>query len=182
MVKRGASNEGYIDASESKNWNVAKTYAETKIAYWLIQTDRLYLTAIYGKADIAEEIIGDRDYFRQQALEMLSTILGMVIDNSLEFVKHKNGDYKKMEDWLKDCEKFDRIITSLFQVSKNASSGILNVKINEKEFSKILGMLRKIKRSMIKPLNNADLIFTSEEEFDPVEYKEEFMKKLKEVG
>lgn len=84
-------------------------------------------------------------------------------------------------DMKKDIEELTLFIPKLKRELKQ-TNGSIKVKIDEDNFRGMLALLRKIKDQIKEPLNRADLIFTSVEEFDPVKLKEAIIKHASENG
>lgn len=173
----------WYDISETGNWNVAKPYTELKIMKHLFLADEYELICTFGTSDLIEEFVVDEDtknLAKIKALSRLHKTLSLVISNT-KFAVKGNGKNKLTE--LQECLKEIYPLLPEVQMKKrNQADGTVRIRIREKLFDNILSLLLRIKEDMLLPLNEADLIFTSVDEFDPDKYKQEVMEDLINMG
>lgn len=175
----------FASTIESGNWNIADLYSKVKIAKHLAEIDEYIKIALFGTAELIDEFTTSeevKDMAKLKALHRLHEELKMVIDNTKFAVKQKD------KHLLTGYEKvLDEIQPHLFNCTRKQKKVTIKgnveiTKINEPLFNDILKMLRKVHKELLIPLNRADLIFTSIDEFDPIKHKEEMMRQLIEEG
>jgi len=172
----------YMDFSETKNWNVARDYSHSKIMKLLYEVDMYERIATFGADEFIDELINSqemKDLARIKALYRLRKTLEMIINNSLFAIKKKNkGDKELLLKKLEELAKIKKAINSIEIKVNNMRDKKVTIKINEQIFEKILDMLISIKAEINNPLNNSDLIYSSEENFDPEEYQRRIEEEL----
>lgn len=164
--------EGY-NISESGNWNVASDYSKLKIMKLLYHADEYANIATFGTATLAEELQNPLppDILRLKGFERLINCLIMLIDNT--FFAVRKGDLENMKKFRKDLIRIKGIKHTLSTVIFNQRKGTRSIKVEEEKYVKVLDLVLDIKSKINEPLNKADLIYTSKEEFDPIKYKKE---------
>jgi len=170
----------YLEFSESKNWNSASKYADTKIMKLLIEADEYEKIATFGTSEMVEEFTTDtniKNHARIMALRRLRKTLEMLVNNCKFAVKSK--DKETMEKLGERLEALRPLIEKqiLFRFKKG---GI--VILEEVSFDSTLQILINIKEEINVPLNVAGLIFNSEEEFDPDKLKAEITEDMINMG
>lgn len=173
----GKKEEGY-NISETGNWNVASDYSRLKIMKPLYNCDIYENIAKFGYDSFSEQL----EYYgipeeslRLMGLDRLIHELLKLIQNSKFAMKSKGTDEILIgfEKTLKAILKYTPDIST---IKVNQIKKTRETKINEKMFNLILNKVLDIKSKINEPLNSNDLIFTSQEDFDPVAYKEEIFK------
>lgn len=166
--------EGY-NISETGNWNVASDYSRLKIMKPLYNCDIYENIAKFGYDSLNEQLEQygiPEESLRLMGLDRLIHELLKLIQNS-KFAMKASGTKETLEG-------FEEILKAILEHTPNISSIKVNqirktkeTKINEKVFNLILNKVLEIKSEINEPLNKNDLIFTSQEDFDPVAYKKE---------
>ena len=173
----------FVDMSETGNWNVAADFSKLKIMKWLYLADEYETIATFGTSDMLDEMMTDKGMISRNklmAIKRLTKTLQMIISNTIFAVKKKDkGELDKKQEFLKKIEK---ILPSLTKKNYNQRDRKNYITIKEDEFNEVLNILVEIKTSINGPLNRADLIFTSREEFDPKKLKDKIKKDLFEIG
>lgn len=167
----------FVDISKSQNWNIADTFTKTKIARHLIEVDDLILMSIYGTTNITEEFMTTEEVIiraRHMAIDRFRTHLELLLQNTKFAVKAK--DKLLFDEYLLFLKNIKSIIPGLKTVVRNQQKKTSRTELDEERFSQTLELLQKVNQNILEPLNKADLIFSSTEEFDPDEY----MKQLEE--
>lgn len=171
--------------SESGNWNVADSYAKSKIMEPLYFADKYETIAEFGFENFYDEINlsqdPSKDTYRINAFRRLIKTLLRLINNTFFAITQKvsKEDLKKYKEEL---EKIYKIIPVLYTHKVDQRKGTRILKIKEEDYQKVLDRVIEIKSLINEPLNKHDLIFTHTEEFDPRAAKEEIKKRLTEVG
>lgn len=171
------------DDRESGNWNVAADFTKLKIMKWLFYADEYEVIATFGTAELGDDFEIDdkmKKILRVKAIERLTNTLLMIINNTIFAVK--SGDKEKLEKNREDLKRIKKILPTLQEVIVNQRVKTKDLLIDEERFSTILNMLVEIKTNLNEPLNKADLIFTSIENFDPKKLKEQIKRDLIEQG
>lgn len=180
--KRGTID--YVDMAESANWNVAADYARLKVMRHLHAIDDYILTARYGFATLAAEFeMPDPNVkvrARIQALHRLAQTLRMLIRNTRFACKTK--DKPILDNKRQDIERVEKLIPKSYYTIHDDRSGTSQYKVNEDMFVQCVNILENISEELNEPLNRADLIFTSTEEFDPKKAFEETFERLTTTG
>jgi len=167
----------YLEVSETGNWNVAKPYTEIKIMKWLYLIDEYETIARYGTSDMIDEFIVDqhsKNLARLKAIDRMTHALIKVIGNT-KFALKKD-DKKLVSEYKEALEKIESFLPKLEIKIRSVKDKSIVYKVKEKEFKVVLNTLSKIAEDLLEPLNKADLIFTSRDEFDP----DELTRKIKE--
>lgn len=169
--------------TESGNWNVAKHYSEIKIMKWLVLIDEYETIARFGTSDMLEEFNLDENFknvARIKAIKRLHHAITKLIDNTIFALKKK--DKEKFTDYKKDLKVIESVIPTIEFNTINQKAKTSAIVINEDRFIFVLETLIKINTKMLDPLNDASLIFTPVEEFDPMKIKEKIAEQLVNQG
>lgn len=185
MAKRSSFNT--YEVSDTGNWNVAQPYVQLKIMRLLYFVDIYEEIATFGTSDILEELELSPDVIilnRIRGLKRMAKFLQMLIDNTLFAIKDKDKnkgktELKKLYIDLKEAVKLMPVVEKTIY---NQNTKTSMIEINEKLFNLLLDELVRIKEAINEPLNNADLIFSNTEEFDPDKYKEDFIEEITTTG
>lgn len=173
-----------MDLSESKAWNVARSYSEIKIMKFLVLADEYETLATFGVNELIEEFQTDRNaksFVRIRALYWFNKILLMLINNTMMLVKIK--DREKLVTYKRYLLELKKIIEIIDEDSKKRKKdGNYEYVIDEKKFELVLFLMSEIKTEINEPLNKSELIYTSMDEYDPAKIKAEVMKRLTEIG
>lgn len=175
----------YDEYIESGNWNIAESYSNSEIYRLIHEINEYIKIALFGTSELIDEFIVNeevKEVARIRALYRIHTNLSLLYENTVFAVKRNDKDLmhtffdilNKIEKLLPLCEK--EII-----IQNNNGNKRLK-KINPKFFDSVLKSLRTISTQMKYPLNRADLIFRSFDEYDPVKIKEEMLRELEEEG
>lgn len=167
----------YLDYSDSLNWNVAKGFAERMILNPIIECRNYETIARFGTLEIVDQLMTDesvKNVSRFVAIERLLYTLIDIIHNSKFAIKKKDKD--SVEELKKSLMKIKKVLPGLRSTIVNQKLKSKVIKIHEVNFEIVLNMLAKIRADLLIPLNQADLIFSSDDSIDP----DEFMAKLKE--
>lgn len=173
----------YVDFTETGNWNVAADYSKLKIMKLLFEADEYEKVATFGTSEMGEEYMIDenmKNIARIKALKRLVKTLQMLINNTVFAVK--KDAVKKLTEYKKDLDKIEKVFPLIQNQTRNEKTKQLSMNIREDYFDYVLKLLINIKFELNTPLNQADLIFTSIEEFDPDKLKAEIMEDLIEGG
>lgn len=174
----------YIDLSESKAWNVARSYSETKIMKWLVMVDDYEILSQFGVNDMSEEFNLDthtKNIVKLRSIHWLNKTMLLVISNSLKLCRKK--DQPMLYGFKKALMTLKSLISELEKDSIiKKRDGKTTYNINLEQFNLILDAHSEIKENMIEPLNNSELIFTRVEDYDPDKLKQEFINKLQEIA
>ena len=168
----------YVEYNETANWNVAKVYAHEMIFRPLSDLNTYFTIAKFGVHDLDEGFSLNKnlkDNARFEALERIVFTLKMIIDNTIFAVNKKTGK-PKLEKFYNTLDLIEDNLQHLKSETSNERTNETRIKIDAVKFSKFLKMLENIKRDLLVPLNDADLIFRSSEELDP----DELMRKQEE--
>ena len=166
--------EGY-NTSESGNWNVAADYSKFKIMRPLYNCDIYENIAKFGYDSLGEQLDNygmPEETLRLMGLDRLIHELLKLIQNA-RFAMKKKGSQEQVEEYEKTLTKLLQFTPKISKVRVNQIKKVKETKIDEKLFNLILNKVLEIKSSLNEPLNKNDLIFTSKEEFDPIEYKKQ---------
>lgn len=173
-------NEG-DDLIESGNWNVAKIYAHLKIMKPLAEIDDYKKIIEFGTSEMVDEFVVDeqkKTEAKVMALKRFHKNLQMLVSNSKFAVKKK--DKPMMEEYATALKKLKEVLPLISRRVTLQSRGgqTFQERINPDTFTKVLNILESISDSVLEPLNRADLIFVSIDEFDPHEWKQRAMDEL----
>lgn len=160
-----------FEKSETGNWNVASDYAKYKIMKWLAEADDMEMVATFGVYNFEDSFYLSQTAKAQariKALYRLRKILEMIINNT-RFAIKSNTDKDLLKRYSENLDLISKGIKNVEQVRRDRNKKIIEIK--EEIFSKYLDILIDIKSGINQPLNNADLIFSHSEEFDPEAYK-----------
>lgn len=169
----------YVEpVSETGNWNVAFDYTKLKISKLLVELDEFQLISMFGTSELVEEFMINEDMknmARLKSLERMLKTLMMVIENT-KFAIKKKEDKKLISTYYQRLKNVEEVFPTIKrEITKNEKKII---EIDETNFKIVLDILIDIKCSLNTPLNNADLIFNSREEFDPDKFKRDVMNKM----
>ena len=170
----GAKEEGY-NISETGNWNVAARYSDLKIMKPLNNCDIYQNIAKFGYDSLSEELENygvPIESLRLMGLDRLIHELLKLIENTKFAMKVKGTK----DTLIKQEELLKKILIFTPKISTTKTNQIRKTKvtkINEPLFNLILNKVLDIKQKVNEPLNKNDLIFTSKEEFDPIEHKKQ---------
>jgi hypothetical protein len=158
---------------ETKNWNVAKSYSQEKVQRWLVLIDEYHTLATFGYSKIDSDIfIRDsnlKNTARISAMHRLIHAMSTLIRNT-KFAIHKKSK-PKFEEYKERLLVIKNNIYKL-RVEKKRGNKIVELEINEDLFEKINTELTDMIDNMNLILNDADLIFTHTEDYDPKKVKE----------
>ena len=160
----------YIDSSESRNWNSAKIFSQIKIAKPLAELDEYEKMALFGTSDMVDEFSLDentKNQARIKALERICHTLQMLVRNTIFAVNKK--DRPKMEGFTTRLERLWKVLPVVKNETVNHRDRKTTVTIDEKKFKYIFDLLLEIKQEVNYPLNQANLIFSSDDSIDPDE-------------
>lgn len=161
--------------SETGNWNVADSYAKSKIMRPLILCDYYEDIAYFGYDSIAEELVNysspPNDVIKLRAMKRLTKQLIRLIDNC-KFALKKGKTKEKALGYRELLIKLDSTIPKLIKETYNAVEDKRTVSIsNISLFNEVLEKISEIKSKINEPLNENHLIFTDKEEFDAKAFK-----------
>lgn len=157
----------YAESSESRNWNTAKNYSERKIMKHLANIDKYIEICNFGTEIMEDELSTDPKLKAQAkitALKRLSKTLEMLCRNCYFAVK--KPDKKKLKKIKTSILNISKFIDSSYHVAKDERTGGTKLIIYELIYQHILSMYVQLAEDLMSPLNNADLIFSSVEEWD----------------
>jgi hypothetical protein len=169
-----------FEQSETGNWNVADKWSELMIFKPLNETSEYLKIAYFGCSDLLEDFMFDEQTkinTKIKGLKWAKYCLEQAMRNSLFAIKTPK-DKKKIEDYLKDIGKIDKIIEGISD--KKTFGDKVKIEINNEAFEFVYGCLIKIFTEVTEPMNKNDLIFIHREEFDPHKFKENIKERFKE--
>lgn len=176
-----AKKSGPIDfemVSETGNWNVAGDFVRLKVMKPLYEIGEFATKAVFGVTDI-ENAFGVSDeiitMIRIQSLKHMHHRLTALINDTLFAIK-KKPDKELMKNYLESLHGLSEYLPYIEDVVVNQRDNKKMIIINERVFDIVLHILNDIRRDVLVPLNNSDLIFTSVDETDP----DELLKKIQE--
>jgi len=163
------------DELETKNWNVAKSYSQEKVQRWLVLIDEYHTLATFGYSKIDSDIFvrnsNLKNTARLMALHRLIHAILTLIRNT-KFAIHKK-DKPFFETYSKRLLLIKKNIYKL-RVEKKRGNKLVELGIEEDLFEKINIEITDMIDNINLKLNDADLIFTHTEEYDPKKIKEGF--------
>lgn len=175
MVQKGARGiANSLDFSETGNWNVAARYTDAKIMKPLYLCDEYERVATFGTSELVEEFMIDeqtRKVARIKAIKRLAMELNLLISNTIFAIKKKT-DAELMKKFKDDLQRIIKVLPMVEGKSYDQIYKKNVITINEDKFEYFLKLLTDIKEQLNEPLNNADLIFTYVEDFDPDKFKQ----------
>lgn len=172
MVNMKTNEEGMM--SDTGNWNVADSFAKSKIMTPLDNCELYEDIAIYGFDSFFVELVNygvPVEELKLRGIKRLNTELIKLAKNT-RFAMKKPGTaeaLKKLENAL--VKMRDYVLPNISSIITNNHQGTRTLKIDDKAFNLALEILTDIKSKMNTPLNQNHLIFTDREEFDPIAYK-----------
>lgn len=161
------------DELETKNWNVAKSYSEEKVQRWLVLIDEYQTLSVFGFSKIESDIFvldpNLKNTARLQAMKRLIQAMLTLIRNT-KFAIRKNH----RSDFLEYSARLLIIEKNLFKlrIEKKRGNKIVQLEIEENLFEKMMNEITTMIDDINLRLNEADLIFTHTEEYDPKKVKE----------
>ena len=157
--------------SETGNWNVAADYSRLKIMKPLYLADLYETIATFGHIDFMDELSIDVnvDTLKIKGFRRLVKTLILVISNSQFAIK--KGSQDNLKKYKEDLEKIYKIIPALSKYKVDQRNKTRLLVLDNERYDKALELVSDIKASINEPLNEADLIFTSKEDFDPKAFK-----------
>ena len=164
-----------IDISESGNWNVAGRYTDLKIMKWLYLIDVYEEMAKFGTSSMIDELTITEDIKNQARVVALSRLF----HTSLKLIKNTRfavrlKDYKnRIDEFLKDLLELKKLIPIVSYNSFNQKTKKSGILVDTIKFNFVLDKLIDINSEILEPLNRANLIFTSVDEFDPDKIKKQ---------
>ncbi len=164
--------EGY-NISETGNWNVASDYSRLKIMKPLYNCDIYENIAKFGYDSLGEQLENygiPEESLRLMGLDRLIHELLKLCQNS-KFAMKKGKTREDIEGFEQSLKRLLEFTPKISTIKVNQVRRTKDTKINEVVFNLILNKVLEIKSKINEPLNKNDLIFTSKEEFDPIEYK-----------
>ncbi len=181
-----AYNIDWSQFNQTTNWNSAKTYSDFKLMKHMIEIDSLVEIAKFGSVEIIEDFILDEQTkvkARINAIKRLASKLYLILSNTKFALKSKEAkeSFKNFQDIIKKVEA-DYIEKKYIYKDTKSINGSVKVIILEDKFKKILEILEGIKEDMLDPLNKAELIFRTFEEFDPDELKRKITEDIINAG
>jgi len=165
---------------QSGNWNVAKPFTNEKILKWLVFIDEYQTIATFGYSELEHDIYNNninlQNTARIGALKRLIHAISTLARNTKFALKTKE-DKKEFDGHISRLKKINKIINKLVTTIKRGNK-IIEIKINENLFGLIMDDIEDIMDDMNNRMNNADLIFTHTEEFDPKKAKEKLRERF----
>lgn len=164
---------------QSGNWNVAKPYTTEKILKWLVLIDEYQTISIFGFSKIESDVfVNNKNLKNTSRLHAMKRLIHAIISliRNTRFAIKKND----MEIFNKYTKRLLLIEKSLYKLrdEKKRGNKIVELEINEKLFDLIMDEISKIIDDINQKLNDADLIFTHTEDFDPKKIKEAYKEKF----
>lgn len=167
-----------IEVSETGNWNVADLYSKLKIMKPLALLDEYERIAEFGSKNPDEALMipeSMKAQLRYDALLRMAKELEILIRNSKFAVRTKDADL--MKKFFKEIQEIREMIPKAIEITTDLSQR-KTMMIKEEVFQLILKALKNMADEIHSPLNRADLIFTSVEEFDPKVIKARMMEEI----
>ena len=151
----------------------------------LDEVDYYIKVANFGTAEMIDEFTVDEEtktLAKITALKRLQKTLEMLVNNTTFAVK--KADRKLMLQYRETIIKVREALPKTEKtIRKESIGGNSQTKvINEVAFNKMLSFLEKFHHSILNPLNRADLIFQSVDEFDPLDWKKRAIHELENEG
>jgi len=158
--------EDTYGSSETGNWNVASDFSRLKIMKQLYLSDNYANLSIFGSVDLPDENSPPLDIDRNKidGFRRLVQCLIMIIDNTLFALKKMKTE---MEEYKKELMRINNIINVLYEIKTNHVQKTRRLVLKKESYEEVLKRVLEIKSLINEPLNKADLIFTSHEDFDP---------------
>ena len=176
------ANEKYNDMSEftsSKNWNTAEAYTNLQIQRHINNCDELRTICESGTLDINSQIIGGIPpqkivEARVIALRRYFLEIKHLIDNCMFALNKKDKD-----EAIKIEEKVRPLQAYLDNVTERKGGVVV---IKRKLYDELLGLFNKYLRDLKTPINNSNIIYGSNIDFDPVDFKQKIKDNIINVG
>lgn len=153
--------------SESENWNTAQGYANLKILRHLVQLDRYDVIAQFGTEEMGDDMLLSDNMInrrRCEGIERLYSSLRILIENTKFAIRSKD---KPIADDIYDrLRNVEDIVNKTYKNETDPVTHEENFEINEDTFRKLLELIRELKMNYNNLLNNAHLIFRSNDELD----------------
>lgn len=175
----GENNRG-VDFNDTGtgNWNVAKPYTSDKILKWLVLIDDYHTIAIFGYSNLESDVFmrdnNLKNTARLNALKRLIHAMLNLIRNTKFAVKKAAKD--SFDTYRLRLLKIEGAIPRLREEKKRGNK-ITELNVNEKLFEMIMDEISGMIDDINTKLNEANLIFTHIEDFDPKKMKEGFKEK-----
>lgn len=165
----------FIDP-ESEVWNIAKGFTNFSVLALLVEINNLVKTARFGYERLSDKFLLTPMQIaanRIEALERIEDNLRQLYENTYFVMKKK--DKEVMEECLKELDGVKAVMDGITTETTDQRTQQKNFILNEDHFNLCLETLRKVKRDMHTPLNNAQLIFPTTEELDFTKLEEELV-------
>jgi len=164
-----------IDISESGNWNVAGRYTDLKIMKWLYLIDVYEEMAKFGTSSMLDELIVAEDMKNKSKVIALSRLFHTTLKliKNTKFAIRLHDDKERLENFLKDLLELKKLLPLISYDTFNQKTKKKITQIETKNFNFVLDKLIDINSEILEPLNRANLIFTSVDEFDPDKIKKQ---------
>ncbi len=173
--------EDTYGTSETGNWNVASDFSRLKIMKQLYLADEYANLSIFGSIDLLDEnsMPIDIDRNKINGFKRLVQCLIMIIDNTIFAIKKLKTE---MENYKKELVRISKIIRVLYKIRTNHIQKTSKLIIRKEIYDFVLNRVLEIKSLINEPLNQADLIFTSHDDFDSKSAKEMIKDGLFNIG
>lgn len=165
------------DDNDTENWNVAKSYALTKVMRWLALLDEYETVARFGTIELAQEFEISEDIRTRARLKALSRLahgIERLIRNTI-FAMKDPKDLELLTSYKDIVIQINSALPMAQSRAVDQRNNMNSITINEDMFNKLLSALVHISEQINRPLNRAGLIFRVFEDFDPDKMKEELM-------
>lgn len=160
------SGDGTIQLG-TEAWNVADGFVKLKVLKQLVLCDKLEMISLYGYEDIDEEgFLPDNfvNYRRVNAINRLKDNIKQLISNVKFAIKSEDlWKFNLLRGRVKTVEE---LLIDVSYITVDQSSHQNTLTINEDWFVIMLNELQEIKESIHVPINNAGLIFRSDQVMD----------------
>jgi len=168
--------EPVSEGNDSQVWNTGKFYSAGKIMMPLMEHDKDLKIAFSGVENIEDKPRYSYEMIVSNRLEALSRLvenLKSIYDNSWFIIKKEDQEsFTNLYNRLINVEK---CLEGAAKITNDARTKAEVLVINESHFSLCIKSIREIHREMLRPLNNASLIFPSSEEIDIDKLKREMI-------
>jgi hypothetical protein len=157
------------DETSSENWSAAAIYSKSKIAMLLVLLDIHENVALYGTSNVEDnsnppltpqQIVQKRF----DGIKRLSTTMRQLLGNTLFGIR--KVDMWKYESFLIRIKSIQDVLDGCVYYNTNYITRREEMVINEKHFNVCFTQLQKIKDDINVILNNAGLIFRTNEDED----------------
>ena len=151
----------------SEVWNVAEGYTKIKILRLMIQLDRYETIAKFGTEEFNMDMGMDDETIKKNRIDGLNRFfftLRQLIDNVIFIIRKKDLD--KITEFQEQLQTVEENIIKIYDSEENEVTHEVKIEIDEVYFNKVMMILRRIKKDVNSPINNAGLIFKESEEMD----------------